>query len=280
MSIQTPSSDRDPLLPTHMNHSTSHRLSTPKITFPSSSTNPAFDIPNDRKSQTHTQSILIGRNERMGERQGLPKLSRECLWSYVSTRLPRHRAHGRRPSAMGGADRHRKSQGNQVLRILHFAYVPCLWRFGGWSMFGCCRMEEGLVLVTRATTDCLGWPDLYLHYCQKYVALLFSLLSSLGASWTGDIFQCSRSLCLSQGGEPPFLVHFGRIRGASVVLQCLNRNQAKCECGDTIMLPPVAMASLLTLEDGRLISTHLTGHRCQIAFDGPGEDLKPGGRRR
>ena len=78
--------DREPILPTHVNHSASHRLSTPRISFPSSSrsvldspsTSTLVDdgpAPHKYRSRDWHATDGIG-----GTRQGLPKLSRECLW--------------------------------------------------------------------------------------------------------------------------------------------------------------------------------------------------------
>ncbi|WRT65753.1 uncharacterized protein IL334_002701 [Kwoniella shivajii] len=86
------SSDREPLLPTHsrphVNHSSSSKLSTNRISFPSSSTS-ALGAPDDDqtlvsspqgKSRPWDNSPLTAGGER---KPGLPKLSRECLVSEI-----------------------------------------------------------------------------------------------------------------------------------------------------------------------------------------------------
>jgi hypothetical protein len=110
--------DRQPLLPQHVNH-TPHKLSTSRISFPPSSTsalgtdetdaggssgfvNAGSRISSRRWVPPSSTSALgadgpdagessgsvnagskraWGTAERGGERQGLPKLSRECLWA-------------------------------------------------------------------------------------------------------------------------------------------------------------------------------------------------------
>lgn len=76
--------DRQPLLPQHVNH-TPHKLSASRISFPPSSASaPRPDGPDAGESSAF---VSVGRRrafgpaERGGERQGLPKLSRECLWA-------------------------------------------------------------------------------------------------------------------------------------------------------------------------------------------------------
>ncbi|KAK4686077.1 hypothetical protein P7C73_g4054, partial [Tremellales sp. Uapishka_1] len=78
-------SSKTPLLPSHVDHSRSHGLSTPKISFPSASTSTfgaesestLVDPNNKRRSWISTSP-----NDR-GHREGVPKLSRECLWSEI-----------------------------------------------------------------------------------------------------------------------------------------------------------------------------------------------------
>ncbi|WVW80212.1 hypothetical protein I302_102189 [Kwoniella bestiolae CBS 10118] len=96
------SSDRQPLLPTHsqslkphMNHSSSSRLSTTRISFPSSTTS-ALDSPDVDDDQTLVSTSTSPKKGKhrawsgspltSGEGQrnpGLPKLSRECLISEI-----------------------------------------------------------------------------------------------------------------------------------------------------------------------------------------------------
>ncbi|GFZ42505.1 hypothetical protein JCM24511_00221 [Saitozyma sp. JCM 24511] len=78
--------DRQPLLPQHVNH-TPHKLSASRISFPPSSASaPRPDGPDAGESSAF---VSVGRRrafgpaERGGERQGLPKLSRECLWAEI-----------------------------------------------------------------------------------------------------------------------------------------------------------------------------------------------------
>ncbi|WWC87963.1 uncharacterized protein L201_002865 [Kwoniella dendrophila CBS 6074] len=99
------SSDRQPLLPTHssskstskphINHSSSSRLSTTRISFPSSSTSALGSTedddeetvisssPNRQKGKQRSwEGSPLTRNE--GDRKpGLPKLSRQCLISEI-----------------------------------------------------------------------------------------------------------------------------------------------------------------------------------------------------
>ncbi|WVR03761.1 hypothetical protein IAU60_000756 [Kwoniella sp. DSM 27419] len=96
------STDRQPLLPTHsthkphVNHSSSSRLSTTRISFPSSSTSAlAKDDEHDPFPLPRSNSDREGGDGRMYEgspltatareerKPGLPKLSRECLWSEI-----------------------------------------------------------------------------------------------------------------------------------------------------------------------------------------------------
>ncbi|WWD16453.1 hypothetical protein CI109_100879 [Kwoniella shandongensis] len=92
--------DRQPLLPTHINHSSSSRLSRPKISFPSSSTTSLGDetatlvanseagsSPDSRfgkgRSQSQNQGSPLVAMHDGGRREGIPKLTRECLWSEI-----------------------------------------------------------------------------------------------------------------------------------------------------------------------------------------------------
>ncbi|WWC96903.1 hypothetical protein V866_003778 [Kwoniella sp. B9012] len=93
------SSDRQPLLPTHtgkphINHSSSSRLSTTRISFPSSTTSAlgSTDTVDDDQTLVSTSPkkgkhrAFSGSPLTAGEGQrkpGLPKLSRECLISEI-----------------------------------------------------------------------------------------------------------------------------------------------------------------------------------------------------
>ncbi|WVQ74725.1 hypothetical protein IAR50_004329 [Cryptococcus sp. DSM 104548] len=98
-------SDKQPLLPTHLNHSTSSRLSTPRISFPSTSSRSTKSLsssgsqetirPGPRGARTETgqrhgtsereegENEVVGEGLRTGKRPGLPKVSRECLISEI-----------------------------------------------------------------------------------------------------------------------------------------------------------------------------------------------------
>ncbi|KAK8861630.1 hypothetical protein IAR55_002453 [Kwoniella newhampshirensis] len=93
--------DRQPLLPTHINHSSSSRLSRPKISFPSSSSTSLGDetatlVANSDDGSSNsgarlgkgrhpssTSSPLVASGSQGGKREGVPKLTRECLWSEI-----------------------------------------------------------------------------------------------------------------------------------------------------------------------------------------------------
>ncbi|WWC68576.1 uncharacterized protein I206_102506 [Kwoniella pini CBS 10737] len=95
------SSDRQPLLPTHntqkphINHSSSSRLSTTRISFPSSSTSSLGPIDDDETLAASTSTISPNKPKYRGwsendsplieggKKPGLPKLSRECLISEI-----------------------------------------------------------------------------------------------------------------------------------------------------------------------------------------------------
>jgi hypothetical protein len=72
--------DRQPLLPTHVDRSSSSRLARPKISFPSSSTSALASTNNDESVPTRKWTRTDRVQVEGGERQGVPKLSRECLW--------------------------------------------------------------------------------------------------------------------------------------------------------------------------------------------------------
>jgi hypothetical protein len=72
--------DRQPLLPTHVDRSSSSRLARPKISFPSSSTSALASTNNDETVPTRKWTRTDRVQVEGGERQGVPKLSRECLW--------------------------------------------------------------------------------------------------------------------------------------------------------------------------------------------------------
>ena len=72
--------DRQPLLPTHVDRSSSSRLARPKISFPSSSTSALASTDNDETVPTRKWTRTDRVQVEGGERQGVPKLSRECLW--------------------------------------------------------------------------------------------------------------------------------------------------------------------------------------------------------
>ncbi|RSH94740.1 hypothetical protein EHS25_004545 [Saitozyma podzolica] len=78
--------DRQPLLPQHVNH-TPHKLSTSRISFPPSSTSAlGADGPDAGESSGSVNAgskRAWGTAGRGGERQGLPKLSGECLWAEI-----------------------------------------------------------------------------------------------------------------------------------------------------------------------------------------------------
>ena len=72
--------DRQPLLPTHVDRSNSSRLARPKISFPSSSTSALASTNNDETVPTRKWTRTDRVQVEGGERKGVPKLSRECLW--------------------------------------------------------------------------------------------------------------------------------------------------------------------------------------------------------
>ncbi|ODN76490.1 hypothetical protein L202_05156 [Cryptococcus amylolentus CBS 6039] len=97
-------SDKQSLLPTHINHSTSSRLSTPRISFPSSS-HSSKSLSSSESQDTIRPGVggkaldlsgrslasegeeddeeVVGEGLRTGKRPGLPKVSRECLISEI-----------------------------------------------------------------------------------------------------------------------------------------------------------------------------------------------------
>ncbi|KAL7416119.1 hypothetical protein BDY24DRAFT_413025 [Mrakia frigida] len=71
-----PPNDRKPLLPTHVN--STHRLSSPRISFPSSSSSNPADA--SSSGDQHLAPWTDSRTD-LENRPGIPKLTRECFWS-------------------------------------------------------------------------------------------------------------------------------------------------------------------------------------------------------
>lgn len=77
--MSQPAQDRQPLLPTHT--ASSSRLSRPKISFPSATTSALAPAEDAEAGQHAAPTRRWSREPRVeGQKQGLPKLSRECLW--------------------------------------------------------------------------------------------------------------------------------------------------------------------------------------------------------
>ncbi|WVN90721.1 uncharacterized protein L203_105963 [Cryptococcus depauperatus CBS 7841] len=86
-------SDSQPLLPTHVNHSSKSRFSVPRISFPSHQSSGSIKSADSWSSESTLRPLRplhqvgTGNDGAMGgfqdKREGVAKITRECLWSEI-----------------------------------------------------------------------------------------------------------------------------------------------------------------------------------------------------